>query len=712
MRYLALIITLMIYSLTIQAQPRYALVIGNSNYNSPGKKGYLTNPVNDAKDMKALLTKQLGFTVIDGYDVNKMEFDRLIQKFNSHLIDSKVPAVALFYFSGHGFSGKDRADNDTNYLVPLWPKKAPPRDQVSLEYSSISSNYIVTAMRRYNKKGINMMVLDACRGSPNGFVQSYKEQEKGSQSGFVSMNSSGIFLAYATALGRSSYGVTDKRNSIYTGKLLEVLKEKAFWHKNITEVFNETAFRVATFTQHFQEPWFSASGVKFCFENCLQPKPSPKPDSSSKQLRTCQLHFDAYRLTTGVGGTALSCYSEILKKDPNNAKALAGLEKIAAKYVTWIEAALNNGNINKAKQHLEGLRQVSPESAILADFEKRIFSKPRAEQPVTPPFLPIDEEPSGLRWQIVSVWQTIVLGVIVILLIWGWRHHKKSLPLKKQSPIHGTRIYREIGGEDIYRKPISPQKKSQASKSSSEYRTQDISSPTPDIVTNSIGMKFKLIKAGKFQMGSEKGDSDEKPVHWVEITKDFYMGIYQVTVGQYKKYVDEKGGYFNPDYNEQGDNAAVTGVSWDDAQEFISWLNEKEEGEHYSLPTEAQWEYSARAGTTTEYSFGDDSSLLGDYAWYSDNKKGWYAHIVGQKKPNPWGLYDMHGNIWEWVQDIYSSYSDHIYSDPTGPSTGSYRVNRGGGWGNPASYCRAAIRDNDSPDNRDGYLGFRLLRQP
>jgi len=197
-------------------------------------------------------------------------------------------------------------------------------------------------------------------------------------------------------------------------------------------------------------------------------------------------------------------------------------------------------------------------------------------------------------------------------------------------------------------------------------------------------MKFKLIKAGKFQMGSKKGGS-EKPVHWVEISKDFYMGIYQVTVGQYKKYVDEKGGYFDPDFNKQGDNAAVTSVSWEDAQGFISWLNEKEGGEHYRLPTEAQWEYSARAGTTTEYSFGDDGSLLGDYAWYNKNAADvgeQYAHIVGQKKQNPWGLYDMHGNVWEWVQDIYSSYSDGIYTDPTGPSTGSYRVLRGG-WSAP-----------------------------
>jgi len=246
-------------------------------------------------------------------------------------------------------------------------------------------------------------------------------------------------------------------------------------------------------------------------------------------------------------------------------------------------------------------------------------------------------------------------------------------------------------------------------------QTPDIYSSTQDIYTNSIGMKFKLIKAGKFQMGSEKGRDNEKPVHWVEITKDFYMGVYEVTVGQYKKYVDEKGGYFKSSYNKQGDNAAVTAVSWDDAQGFISWLNNKEGGSHYTLPTEAQWEYAARAGTTTEYSFGDDSSLLGDYAWYRGNRKGRYAHIVGQKKPNPWGLYDMHGNIWEWVQDWYDG--DYYSSppprrDPKGAGAGQYRVGRGGGWCSDASYCRSAVRYGGSPGSRSSILGFRLLRQP
>jgi len=632
MRYLSLII-LMIYSLNVQAQPRYALVIGNSNYNEPGKKGYLTNPVNDAKDMKALLTNKLGFTVIEGYDVNKKDFNRLIQKFNKLLRKSETPAVALFYFSGHGFSGKDQSDNDTNYLVPLWPKDEPPTDQVSLEYSSISSNYIVTAMRRYNKKGINMMVLDACRGSPKGFVQSYQEKGGSGLGGFVNMDSSGVFLAYATALGRSSYGVTDKRNSIYTGKLLEVLSERPFWSKNITEVFNETAFRVAEFTQHFQEPWFSASGIKFCFENCSYlPQASEKSDISSdisQQLRTCQRHFKANRLTTGVGGTALSCYSQVLKKDPNNAEALAGLEKIEAKYVAWIESALSRGQKKRAQRYMASLHLVNPESPKLAAFEDQM------QVPTPPPIQP----------------QTVI-------------------PQPRQSFSAGQ-VFQD--------------------------RLKD----------GGKGPQMVWIAAGSFKMGSNKGDDDEKPVHRVSITQNFAMGRYEVTFAEYDKFAEATG---REKPNDQGwgrGSRPVIHVSWHDAVAYAEWLSQQT-GKTYRLPTEAEWEYVARAGTTTKYWWGNSiGSNKGNCGYLSYNKVP-----VGSYKANKFGIYDTVGNVFEWVQDIFGDYSSSLSSDPTGPSIGSARVFRGGGWNHSASACRAAYRAANSPGARSYDLGFRLLRQP
>jgi formylglycine-generating enzyme required for sulfatase activity len=156
-------------------------------------------------------------------------------------------------------------------------------------------------------------------------------------------------------------------------------------------------------------------------------------------------------------------------------------------------------------------------------------------------------------------------------------------------------------------------------------------------------------------------------------------------------------------------------VSWNDVQAFIQWLNAKEGHNRYRLPTEAEWEYAARAGTTGAYSFGDDEDSLGRYAWYWDNS-GEKTHPVGQKQPNAWGLYDMHGNVWEWVQDWYGDYSSSSVTDPKGPSSGSFygpsRVFRGGGWGSSARFCRAACRLNNSPKLRDDGLGFRLALSP
>ena len=184
-------------------------------------------------------------------------------------------------------------------------------------------------------------------------------------------------------------------------------------------------------------------------------------------------------------------------------------------------------------------------------------------------------------------------------------------------------------------------------------------------------MKLAPIPPGKFLMGSPDNETgrnaSEGPQHEVVLTGPFYMGVHDVTVGQFKAFVKEtgyqteKGGgayrfadgswqldplanWQNPGF-EQSDDHPVVCVSWNDANAFCNWLSKKEK-RMYQLPTEAQWEYACRAGTTTAYSFGDDPKDLGDYAWYQDNS-GNHTHPVGGKKPNPWGLYDMHGNVWQ-----------------------------------------------------------------
>jgi len=220
---------------------------------------------------------------------------------------------------------------------------------------------------------------------------------------------------------------------------------------------------------------------------------------------------------------------------------------------------------------------------------------------------------------------------------------------------------------------------------------------------NSIGMRFVPISAGTFTMG------EDKTAHKVTLTQAFELGQYEVTQKQYETVMGT-----NPS-REKGPQNPVEHVSWDDAVEFCRKLSaEKKAGYIYRLSTEAEWEYSCRAGTTTKYSFGDSDSELGDYAWYNDNGleglSGVTRHPVGRKKPNAWGLYDMHGNVGEWCQDWYGDYPSGSVTDPIGPVSGKYRSSRGGSFVNPASLVRSARRTPTRPGKRSSGLGFRPAR--
>ena len=237
---------------------------------------------------------------------------------------------------------------------------------------------------------------------------------------------------------------------------------------------------------------------------------------------------------------------------------------------------------------------------------------------------------------------------------------------------------------------------------------------------------FILIKAGIFMMGCEDEDAydGEKPLHKVIIKKDFYMCRYQVTMKEYMDFANESKSHY-PEWAEEGsdynlktgdddhykgqnfnDDAPVMGIGWEDAKAYCLWRSKKE-GKNYNLPTEAQWEYACRAGTTTPYSFGDDSSKLKEYAWYNDNAKG-KAHPVGDKKPNPWGLYDMHGNIWEFCEDEWSDSYDVTPRDGSANKSGSSsHVVRGGSWYDGNRNCRSSFRN--SWFYRYNNSGFRVV---
>ncbi|MBS1985146.1 MAG: formylglycine-generating enzyme family protein [Bdellovibrionales bacterium] len=227
----------------------------------------------------------------------------------------------------------------------------------------------------------------------------------------------------------------------------------------------------------------------------------------------------------------------------------------------------------------------------------------------------------------------------------------------------------------------------------------------------------KQVKLGS--PATEAGRNTDETLRDVTLTKPFEMQSTPVTQLQWAMVMKENPSYFKPKtpmdastgYTQMNPNRPVEQVSWDDVQKYIAKLNELDPHHSYRLPTEAEWEYAARAGTTTAYSFGDSPAQIGEYAWDYQNA-GNQTHDVAELKPNPRGLYDMHGNVWEWTQDWYGNYPAGAVTDPTGPPTGSHRVFRGGSWSSSPQYLRSARRGRNSPGLRSYSIGFRLVRTP
>ena len=239
-------------------------------------------------------------------------------------------------------------------------------------------------------------------------------------------------------------------------------------------------------------------------------------------------------------------------------------------------------------------------------------------------------------------------------------------------------------------------------------------------LSEGVDLGMNWIEPGTFLMGSpedELGRFDDETQHQVTLTKGYWLGKYEVTQAQYEAVTGENPSKFI------GADRPVEKVSWNDAMEFCKKLTEIEkaagrlpEGYEYTLPTEAQWEYACRAGTTTALNSGKNLSSqnkcpeMDEVGWYKYNSDE-TTHPVGQKLPNAWGLYDMHGNVWEWCLDWYGAYPTSSVTDPKGPSTGSDRVVRGGSWNYYAYYCRSAYRNYGDPGYH-GSIGFRVALAP
>lgn len=309
------------------------------------------------------------------------------------------------------------------------------------------------------------------------------------------------------------------------------------------------------------------------------------------------------------------------------------------------------------------------------------------------------------------------------------------------------------------------------------------SAAPPRPIENGLGMRFVRIPAGEFVMGSAEapetlardfplldmerflGLGDEAPAHRVRITRDFYLGQHEVTVGQFRRFLelsghvpesirDGSGAYgFNPDYDPaktvrrdafegrdpkyswrnpgfaQDDDHPVANVTWNDAVALADWLSRRD-GVRYRLPTEAEWEYACRAGTTTRYATGDSPASLAGQAnlFDSESARHWpkwrdyalegsdghaFTAPVGRFAANAFGVHDMHGNVWEWVSDWYAedAYAHSPADDPQGPASGSVKVRRGGSWHTWPFYARCSFRNWNTPETRYTLVGIRLVRE-
>jgi formylglycine-generating enzyme required for sulfatase activity len=244
---------------------------------------------------------------------------------------------------------------------------------------------------------------------------------------------------------------------------------------------------------------------------------------------------------------------------------------------------------------------------------------------------------------------------------------------------------------------------------------------TGDVATFDLAgdatIEMVWIEPGTFMMGSPPSEPgrypDEGPQHQVTIIRGFWLGRYELTQGQWESVMGTRP-WSGQDYVQESANNPAQYISRNDMEDFIAKLNPAEGSEVYRLPTEAEWEYACRAGTTTRWSFGDDESQLTNYAWYEAN--AWnvgepYGHAVGTKLPNAWGLYDMHGNVWEWCWDWYGSYSSGAQVDPMGPSSGSGRVLRSSFFNGYVRGTRSAVRAySHASDTHSPPVGARLVR--
>lgn len=401
------------------------------------------------------------------------------------------------------------------------------------------------------------------------------------------------------------------------------------------------------------------------------------------------------------------------QQTPAMRKRLAAITKQAARIIDEAASLAATADYTAAVQCLERLPE-NLRPAIYAEYAEK------QRQNVVPPV-----PARWPRWLAFAVVLPGVCWIAVVVQELGRRSDGEQqtlaqetaqerpdlpAPTPSQSPPPDPPPPQPATRPDLLRAPFSPAEATAAQTAWAGYLKREVQ------WQDTFGQELVLIPPGSFLMGSPEGDkdreNDEGPQHPVEITEPFYIGRTEVTQGQWKAVMGTEP-WKGQAFVKEGDQHAASYISQHDATEFCRRLSQQE-GQTCRLPTEAEWEYVCRAGTTTRFSFGDDESLAGEYAWFDGNAYDSgekYAHSVRQKKPNGFGLYDMHGNVWEWCEDWYENGygASSPLTDPRGPNLGSFRVLRGGSWLSGPIDLRSSGRYYFNPEIRGSFIGCRVL---
>lgn len=618
-----------------------------------GNSNYATAPLkNPVNDAKGMadVLREKNFTVNLLLDADLRTMEKAISRFGKML---QKGGVGLFFYAGHGMQVKG-----INYLIPIGANIT---EEDEIRFESVNAGRIMAKMESAGNP-LNMIFLDACRDNP--FARSFRSSSRG----LAMMDApSGTLVSFATAPGKTASDGTGT-NGLFTGHLLRQMEQPGL---ELTQMMKRVRRNVMQDSSNQQTPWgVSSLTGDFYF--------------SGQGKTTVVASGTAVTETAGKGGIKVDTQPTGAKIYIN--QVFEGNSPITLNFTPGVYTVLAKKNGFKNQQ--ESVRVRTNRSISLNLIMNRSGGS-----------IFVRSEPENAKIYLNNVFEDYAPNTIsglkagsynIIVKLDGYQDFSKSVYLSE-----GQEQQLQANLKEIPKTPAT-------------WREP------------ATGMEFVFVKGGCYQMGDtfSEGGSDKKPVHEVCVD-DYYLGKYEVTQGEWQKMMGN-----NPSGFKNGSNYPVEKVSWTDTQNFIQKLNHQSNG-NYRLPTEAEWEYACREGGR-KVRFGNGKDIIGpneaNFNGSSKYKKsysrsGQYrkrSTEVGAFQPNALGLYDMSGNVWEWVSDWYdkSYYSNSTKNNPTGPGAGSTRVVRGGSWYRSPRNLRCAVRDRSLPSDRDYDLGFRLLRTP